>query len=68
MSDNIAECRSSMLDILTDYLKPDESDELYQAMSYVPLENENFLFGGVAFSLFAYGEFLRFQALTQGHL
>lgn len=39
LPDNIAECRANMLEILADYLKLDESDELYQAASYVLSQN-----------------------------
>lgn len=39
LADNIAECRANMLEILTDYLNIDESDELYQAASYVLSQN-----------------------------
>lgn len=35
LEDNIAECRVNMLDILVNYLKLEESDELYRAASYV---------------------------------
>ena len=31
LADNIAECRSNMLDILAEYLNIDESDDLYRA-------------------------------------
>ena len=39
LEDNIAECRANMLEILADYLKLDESDELYRAASYVLSQN-----------------------------
>jgi hypothetical protein len=39
LEDNIAECRSDMLEILTDYLDLDESDDTYRAASYVLLQN-----------------------------
>ena len=39
LPDNIAECRSNMLDILTEYLNLDASDELYRAASYVLSQN-----------------------------
>lgn len=39
LTDNIAECRANMLDILTEYLNLNESDELYQAASYVLSQN-----------------------------
>lgn len=37
--DNIAECRANMLEILADYLKIEESDDLYRAASYVLSQN-----------------------------
>lgn len=39
LADNIAECRTNMLEILAEYLSIDESDDLYQAASYVLLHN-----------------------------
>jgi N-6 DNA Methylase len=39
LADNIAECRSNMLEILVDYLKLEESDHLYQAAFYVLSQN-----------------------------
>ena len=39
LEDNIAECRVNMLEILTDYLNLEESDELYGAASYVLSQN-----------------------------
>lgn len=39
LADNIAECRSNMLEILADYLDLEESDNLYQAASYVLSQN-----------------------------
>jgi hypothetical protein len=39
LEDNIAECRANMLGILADYLKLEESDELYRAASYVLSQN-----------------------------
>ncbi|MBT8421363.1 MAG: SAM-dependent methyltransferase [Gammaproteobacteria bacterium] len=39
LADNIAECRANMLDILTDYLNLDASDNLYRAASYVLSQN-----------------------------
>jgi len=39
LGDNIAECRANMLEILADYLKLEESDQLYRAASYVLLQN-----------------------------
>lgn len=39
LPDNIAECRANMLEVLADYLKIDESDELYRAASYVLSQN-----------------------------
>jgi hypothetical protein len=39
LSDNIAECRANLLEILADYLHIVESDELYRAASYVLSQN-----------------------------
>jgi Predicted helicase len=39
LADNIAECRENMLEILADYLKIEESDDLYRAASYVLSQN-----------------------------
>lgn len=39
LADNIAECRANMLEILTDYLNGDASDDLHQAASYVLSQN-----------------------------
>lgn len=39
LADNIAECRASLLKILIDYLKIDESDELCRAASHVISQN-----------------------------
>lgn len=39
LPDNIAECRANMLEIFADYLKIDESDDLYRAASYVLSQN-----------------------------
>jgi len=39
LTDNIAECRANMLDIIAEYLNLNESDELYQAASYVLSQN-----------------------------
>ena len=39
LADNIAECRANMLEILADYLNLRESDDLYQAASYVLSQN-----------------------------
>lgn len=39
LPDNIAECRANILEILSDYLKLDESHELYQAAAYVLSQN-----------------------------
>ena len=39
LADNIAECRTNMLEILADYLKLDVSDNLYRAASYVLSQN-----------------------------
>ena len=35
LTDNIAECRANLLNILADYLSLDESDDLYRAAFYV---------------------------------
>jgi N-6 DNA Methylase len=37
--DNIAECRANLLEILADYLKLDETDDLYRAAFYVLSQN-----------------------------
>ncbi|MGV2434616.1 MAG UNVERIFIED_CONTAM: SAM-dependent methyltransferase [Anaerolineae bacterium] len=39
LADNIAECRANMLEILTDYLKIEQSDDLYRAAAYVLSQN-----------------------------
>jgi hypothetical protein len=39
LSDNIAECRANMLEILADYLNVDEMDDLYRAAYYVLSQN-----------------------------
>jgi len=39
LEDNIAECRTNVLEIFAEYLNLDESDELYRAASYVLLQN-----------------------------
>ncbi len=39
LADNIAECRSNMLEILADYLNLEESGNLYQAAFYVLSQN-----------------------------
>lgn len=39
LKDNISECRANMLEILADYLKLEEEDDLYQAASYVLSQN-----------------------------
>lgn len=39
LADNIAECRANKLEIFADYLKIDESDDLYRAASYVLSQN-----------------------------
>ena len=39
LPDNIAECRANMLETLADYLKIEESDDLYRAASYVLSQN-----------------------------
>lgn len=39
LADNIVECRENMLEILADFLKIEESDDLYQAAFYVLSQN-----------------------------
>lgn len=39
LADNIAECRSNMLDVLTEYLNIDEADDLYRAAFFVLSQN-----------------------------
>ena len=39
LPDNIAECRDNMLEILSDYLSLDASDDLYRAATYVLSQN-----------------------------
>ena len=39
LADNIAECRANMLEILADYLKIEESDDLYRVAFYVLSQN-----------------------------
>jgi hypothetical protein len=39
LPDNIAECRDNMLEILSDYLNLDDSDDLYRAATYVLSQN-----------------------------
>ena len=39
LADNIADCRENMLEVLADYLKLQETDELYRAASYVLSQN-----------------------------
>lgn len=39
LADNIAECRANMLEVLADYLKLEDSDDLYRAASYVLSQN-----------------------------
>jgi hypothetical protein len=39
LSDNIAECRANMLEVLAEYLGIDEADDLYRAASYVLSQN-----------------------------
>jgi hypothetical protein len=39
LADNITECRANMLEVLTEYLNIDESDDLYRAASYVLSQN-----------------------------
>jgi hypothetical protein len=39
LADNIAECRANLLEIFSDYLNLDESDDLYRTASYVLSQN-----------------------------
>jgi len=39
LPDNIAECRANMLEVLADYLKLEDSDDLYRAAFYVLSQN-----------------------------
>ncbi|WP_241517367.1 SAM-dependent DNA methyltransferase [Herbaspirillum aquaticum] len=39
LTDNIAECRSNVLEVFTEYLNLDDKNELYQAASYVLSQN-----------------------------
>lgn len=39
LPDNIIECRANMLEILADYLRIDDTDDLYVAASYVLSQN-----------------------------
>lgn len=39
LADNIAECRANMLEIIAEYLNLDETDDLYQAATYVLAQN-----------------------------
>jgi len=39
LADNIAECRANMLEILTEYLRLEESDDLYRAAFHVLSQN-----------------------------
>jgi len=39
LADNISECRANMLEVFSDYLNLDESDDLYRAASYVLSQN-----------------------------
>lgn len=39
LADNIAECRANKLEIFADYLKIDETDDLYRAAAYVLSQN-----------------------------
>lgn len=39
LPDNIAECRENMLEVLSDYLDLDETDDLYRAAFYVLSQN-----------------------------
>lgn len=39
LPDNIVECRANLLEVLADYLRLEESDDLYRAASYVLSQN-----------------------------
>ncbi len=39
LADNIADCHANMLEVLTEYLKLKETDDLYRAVSYVLAQN-----------------------------
>jgi hypothetical protein len=39
LSDNIAECRANLLEVFAEYLRVDESDDIYSAASYVLSQN-----------------------------
>jgi hypothetical protein len=39
LADNIAECRANMLELLAEYLKLEDGDDLYRAASYVLSQN-----------------------------
>lgn len=39
LEDNIAECRANMLEVLSDYLNVDATDDLYRAASFVLSQN-----------------------------
>jgi hypothetical protein len=39
LADNIVECRANMLEILADYLRLEETDDLYRAATYVLSQN-----------------------------
>lgn len=39
LADNIAECRANVLEVLAEYLKLDDKDDLYRAASYVLSQN-----------------------------
>lgn len=39
LADNIIECRDNVLEVFTDYLNLDETDDLYRAASYVLAQN-----------------------------
>lgn len=39
LSDNIAECRANVLEVLAEYLDIDEADELYRAASHILSQN-----------------------------
>ena len=39
LADNITECRANILEIFADYLRIEESDDLYRAASHVLLQN-----------------------------
>ena len=50
LEDNIIECRANMLEVLADYLRIDETDDLYGAASHVLTGSSAFSAEGTLFS------------------